>query len=56
MEGRRDRLRNLGRTLQEHDGNNEPLAEGNDDDNNDEYDKDGDIPNNNEEYAIGLMV
>ncbi len=38
-----DRLRNRARTLEEHDGNNEPLAEGNNDDNN-KYGEDGNIP------------
>ncbi len=39
--------------LWEHDSNNEPLAEGNNN-NNDEYGKDGDIPDNNDEYAVGV--
>jgi hypothetical protein len=41
--------------FREHDGNNEPLAEGDDDDN-EEYNEDNDIPNDNNKYAIGLMV
>jgi hypothetical protein len=43
MEGGWDRPRDRARTLREHDGNNVPLAEGNDDDD-DEYGEDGDIP------------
>ncbi len=43
-EGGWDRPRDHARTLRESDGNNEPLAEGNDDDD-DKYDKDSDIPN-----------
>ncbi len=43
MEGGWDRPRNRARTLRECDGNNKPLADGNDDDN-DKYDKDGNIP------------
>ncbi len=50
-----DRLRNYARTFWERDGNNEPLAEGNNDDD-DEYDEDGNIPNDDDEYAVGLMV
>jgi hypothetical protein len=45
MEGGWDRPRDHARTLREHDGNDEPLAEGNND-NKDEYDKDGNIPDN----------
>ncbi len=45
MEGGWDRLRNRARTLRERDGNDEPLAEGDDNDS-DKYNKDGDIPNN----------
>jgi hypothetical protein len=37
------------------DGDDEPLAESNEDDN-DEYAKDGDIANNDEEYAVGETV
>jgi hypothetical protein len=36
------------------DGNNEPLAEGDDDNNNDEYGNDSDIPDNNNKYPIGI--
>ncbi len=54
-EGGWDRPRNHARTLREHDGNNELLAEGNDEDN-DKYNEDGDIPNVNDEYAVGLTV
>ncbi len=46
-----DRLRDRARTLGECDGNEEPFAEGDDDDDN-EYCKDGDIPNDDDEYAI----
>jgi hypothetical protein len=35
------------------DGNNEPLAEGNDN-NDDEHDKDGDIANDDNKYAISI--
>ncbi len=45
MEGGWDRPRDYARMLREHDGNNEPLAEG-DDDNNNKYNKDGNIPDN----------
>ncbi len=53
MEGVWDRPRDRARTLGERDGNNKPLAEGNEDDN-DEYGKDGDIPNDDDKYAIGI--
>jgi hypothetical protein len=53
MEGGWDRPRDRARTLGERDGNNEPLAEGDEDDN-DKYGKDGDIPNNEDEYAVGV--
>jgi hypothetical protein len=47
MEGGWDRPRNRARTLREHDGNDEPLAEGDNNNNDDdEYDKDGYIPDN----------
>ncbi len=52
-EGGWDRPRDHARTLGERDGNNEPLAEGNED-NNDVYSKDGDIPNEDDEYNIGI--
>ncbi len=45
MEGGWDRLRDCARTLREHDGNNEPLSEG-DNNNDDKYDEGGNIPNN----------
>jgi hypothetical protein len=45
IEGGWNRLRDHARTLREHDGNGEPLAEGDDDDK-DKYNEDGDIPNN----------
>ncbi len=53
MEGGWDRPRDHARTLGERDGNNEPLAEG-DEDNDDEYGEDGDIPNDDDEYAVGV--
>ena len=53
MEGAWDRPRNHVRMLGEHDGNNEPLAEGNND-NNDKYGKDGNIPDDDDKYAIGI--
>ncbi len=54
-EGGWDRPRDRARTLGECDGNNKPLAEG--DDNNDgKYGKDGDIPDDDDddEYAVGI--
>ncbi len=53
MEGGWERPRNHARTLGERDGDDEPLADGNEDDNN-EYGKDGNIPNDNNKYAIGV--
>jgi hypothetical protein len=53
MEGGWDRPHDRARRLGEHDGNDEPLAEGNDDDN-DEYNKDGNIPDDDDEFAIGI--
>jgi hypothetical protein len=53
MEGGWDRPRNHARTLGGRDGNDESLAEGNDN-NNDKYGKDGDIPNDDDKYAIGV--
>jgi hypothetical protein len=54
MEGGRDRPRDAVRMLGENDdGNDEPLAEGNDDDGN-VYGKDGDISDNDDEYAVGI--
>jgi hypothetical protein len=50
-EGGWDRPRDRARTLGERDGNNEPLAEGNDVDD-DEYGEDGNIPDNNVEYTL----
>ncbi len=41
--------------LRERDVNDEPLAEGNNN-NDDKFNKDGNIPNENNEFAIGLMV
>jgi hypothetical protein len=52
-EGRWDRPRDRARTLGERDGNDEPVAEDNND-GNDEYGKDGDIPNDDDEYAVGV--
>ncbi len=52
-EGGWDRSRNCARTLGERDGNNEPLAEGDEDDD-DEYGKDVDIPDDDNEYAFGV--
>ncbi len=54
-EGGWDRPRDHAMTFREHDDNDEPLAEG-DDDNDNKYDEDGNIPNNDDEYAVGLMV
>ncbi len=51
-EGGWDRPRDRARTLGERDGNDKPLAEGDDNDD-DEYGKDGNIPNNNNEYTLG---
>ncbi len=53
MEGGWDRPRNCTRTLGERDGNDEPLAEGNEDDD-DKYGKDSDIPDDDDEYAVGV--
>ncbi len=53
MEGGWDGSHDCARTLGERDGNDEPLAEG-DEYNNDEYGKDGNIPDDNDEYAIGV--
>ncbi len=47
-EGGWDRPRDRARTLRERDGNDKPLAEGDDDDNN----KYGDIPDDDDEYAL----
>ncbi len=44
MEGGWDRPCDRARRLREHDGNNDPLSEG-DDDKDDEYEEDGNIPN-----------
>jgi hypothetical protein len=53
-EGGWDRPHNPARTFGERDGNDEPLAEGNDD-NDDEYGEDGNIPDdNNNDYAVGV--
>ena len=53
IEGGWDRPRDRARMLEERDGNEEPLAEGDEDDD-DEYGKDGDIPDDNDEYAVGV--
>ncbi len=50
-EGGWDRPHDRARSLGERDGNNKPLAEGDDSDNN-EYGKDGDIPDNDDEYTL----
>jgi hypothetical protein len=52
-EGGWDRPRDRARTLGEHDGNDEPLAEG-DKDNVNEYGKDCHIPNDKDEYTVGI--
>ncbi len=52
-EGGLDRPRDRARTSRERDGNDEPLAEGDDDDN-DEYDEDGDITDDDDEYVVGI--
>jgi hypothetical protein len=52
-EGGWDRTCDHARTIGEHDGNNKPLAEGNDNSNG-KYGKDGNIPDSNNEYAIGV--
>ncbi len=49
LEGGWDRPHDRARTLGEHDGSNEPLAEGDKDDN-DKYN----IPNDDDEYAVGI--
>jgi hypothetical protein len=51
MEGGWNRPCNRARTLGEHDGNDEPLAEGNNNDK-DEYGKDGNIPNDDVKYTL----
>ncbi len=48
MEGRWDKPRDRARMLGECDGNDEPLAEG-DEDYDNKYGKDGNIPNDDEE-------
>ena len=53
MEGGWDRPHNRTRTLGLPDGNDKPLAEG-DNDNNKEYGKDGNIPNNDNKFAFGV--
>ncbi len=53
MEGGWVRLRNCARSLEERDGNDEPLAEANNN-NNDEYGKEGNIPNYDNKYAVGV--
>ncbi len=54
-EGGWDKPHDRARMLREQDGNEEPLAEGNNDDDN-KYNKDSNIPNNGEGYAVGLTV
>jgi hypothetical protein len=41
------------RLLGEHDGNDKPLAEGNNS-NDDKYGKDGNIPHDKDKYAVGV--
>ncbi len=53
MEGGCDRPRDRARTSGEHDGNNKPLAEGDNDDD-DECGKDGNIPGDDDECAVGV--
>jgi hypothetical protein len=48
-----DRPRDRARTLGERDGNDKPLAEGNEEDD-DEYGKDSNIPDDDDEYAVGV--
>jgi hypothetical protein len=52
-EGEWDRSRNRARTLGERDGNDEPLAEGKEDNNN-KYSKDGDISDDDDKYAVAV--
>ncbi len=52
-EGGWDRPRDCARTLGERDGNDEPFAEGDDNDY-DKYGEDGNISNDNNKYAIGI--
>ncbi len=51
-EGGWDRPCDSARTLGERDGNDKPLAEGDDNDN-DKYGEDGIIPSNDNKYALG---
>jgi hypothetical protein len=53
MEGGWDRPRDRAGMLGEHDGNDEPLAEGDNNDDN-EYGEDGDIPDDHDQYAVGV--
>jgi hypothetical protein len=53
MEGGWDRPRDCARTLGERDGDDKPLAEGNED-NNKEYGEEGNIPDGHNEYAVGV--
>jgi hypothetical protein len=52
-EGGWDRPRDHARMLGERDGNDEPLAEGDEEDD-DKYGKNGDIPDDDDEYAIDV--
>ncbi len=52
-EGGWDRPRDHARRLGEHGGNDEPLAECDEDDDN-KYGKDGDIPDDDDKYAVGV--
>ncbi len=50
-----DKPRDRARMLRECDDNEEPLAEGNNNDD-DEYNKDSNIPKDEDKYAVGLTV
>ncbi len=54
-EGGWDRPCDRAKSLRERDGNDKPLAEGDNDDD-DGYDEDGDIPNDDDEYPVRLTV
>jgi hypothetical protein len=54
MEGGWDRPLDRARTLGERDGNDKPLAKGDDDNNNNKYGNDSNIPDNNVEHPVGI--
>ncbi len=54
-EGGWDRPRDRARTLGEGDGNNEPIAEGDEDDD-DEYSEEGDIPDDDDKYLLASTM